>query len=160
VAIVEWLLAEAVADREQPLLALVPQQKAEHPDEAVQAGLSPAQVRGEDDLGVGIGTEREVLKLGAQLPVVVDLAVESDPQPLARIGHRLDAGVAEVDDAQAVVAEARELARVVGFDVCGRGVGPAMVLRRDHRFELGERGARPEHARDSTHRVRSPIPAR
>src|SRR4029450_5822998 len=56
----------------------------------------------QDHLGVGAGAEAETaaLQLGAELPVVVDLAVEGDPVALARVRHRLRAP-SDVDDREA-----------------------------------------------------------
>src|SRR5689334_3115567 len=82
--------------------------------------------------------------------VVVDLAVEDQPQSLVLVGHRLIAGE-QVDDAQATEAEAD-----VGLDVETVGVRPAVAegvghrpeRRRLHRFR---RRAQIDDAADPTH---------
>ena len=45
--------------REQPPLALVPEQEREHADEPVEAGIAPPLVGGQDDFGVGARAERD-----------------------------------------------------------------------------------------------------
>ena len=84
----------------------------------------------DDDLAVAAGAEGVAggLELGAQLAVVVDLAVVDEPDGLVLVGDGLVAAGA-VDDAQAAVAEADggrlEGAGVVGAAVHeGRGHAP------------------------------------
>ena len=70
----------------------VPNGEGEHAAQAVEHGLAPGQVAHEQNFGIGIGGEFPAVggKLGAQVAVVVDLAVEDD-----RIGpaRRRAAGV-------------------------------------------------------------------
>ena len=58
-------------------------------------------------LGVGLGGElvSERLQLGAQLAVVVDLAVVDQPAASSAAGERLVTVLRQIDDGQPVVAE-------------------------------------------------------
>ncbi len=88
-----------VGDRERP-----------HTVEARGAGRSPLLIGVDDDLAVALGAEGvpRRLKLGAQLAVVVDLAVVDEPDSLVFVGEGLMAPGA-IDDAQAAVPEAYRL---------------------------------------------------
>ena len=61
------------------------------------------------DDGFGVALRREAVaatdELGAQLAIVVDLAVERDPISPVFVGHWLAAAVAEIDDAQPAVSQ-------------------------------------------------------
>ena len=87
--------------------ARVPDREREHAVQRVDAFLAAIGVELQDDFRVALRLERVALgdQLLPDLPVVVDLAVEDDPQGAADVGHRLVAA-AEVDDAQAAMAEA------------------------------------------------------
>ena len=78
--VVERLDAEEIAGAEQLARIAVPDGEREHAAQAVEHAFAPCQVAGEQDLGVGVGLELPALrlKLGAQVAVVVDLAVEHD----------------------------------------------------------------------------------
>ena len=88
---------------------------------AAQAG-APLLVGVDDDLGVAVRAEGVAggLELGAQLAVVVDLAVVDEPDGLVLVGDGLVAALA-VDDAQAAVAEA-DGRRLEGAGVVGAAV--------------------------------------
>ena len=92
------------------------------------------------------------LELGAQLEVVVDLAVVGDPDSAAGIDHRLVAGLREVEDLQPAAAQRRacriarlRLAgvprrRATGPDHDEAGVvGPAVRERLGHVLDEGGR---------------------
>src|SRR5207245_9560060 len=115
----EGLHAEAVARGEQLLGRRIPEKECEHPDEAIQAPGAPARVGRQDDFRVAPAPVGIIRKLCAQLPVVVDLAVEDQPEPAFSVCHRLPARAGEIDDAQAVVAQAGTPARVL----VGTGLG-------------------------------------
>jgi hypothetical protein len=127
--VAERLLADAVARQQEPLLLLVPDGEGEHAAQRLDAALPHVLVEGEDGLGVGLRLELEAsaLQVLAQLPVVVDLAVEDDPVALVGVGDGLVAGV-QVDDGQAAHGQAhafaREEALVVGAAVGDEVVGP------------------------------------
>src|SRR5207244_3589814 len=102
-AIVERLDAEAVSRGEQAMLLRVPDREAPHAVHLRKHVLAPRGPRREDHLGVAAGPERptQSLQLLAQLEVVVNLAVEDEPVPPARVAHRLVAGRREIEDRQA-----------------------------------------------------------
>ena len=79
--IVERLDADAIAREQQRAAAAVPERDAEHAAQVRERVLAPLLVGVDDGLGVGVGVERVAVgdELGAQLAVVVDLAVEDDP---------------------------------------------------------------------------------
>jgi len=58
-------------------------------------------------LGVGVGMEAVTFgkQLFAELDVVVDLAVEDDPERAVLAGHRLESLVREVDDGKPAMDE-------------------------------------------------------
>ena len=73
-------------------LAPVPDREREHAAEAVEAVDPPLLERVDDHLGVGVvGAEAMAgrLELGAELGVVVDLAVEDEPHRAVLVRHRL-----------------------------------------------------------------------
>src|SRR5262245_63591394 len=57
---------------------------------------------------MGVESEPKQLQLGAELHVVVDLAVVYDPVPLIGRAHRLMTGRTEIDDGKAAMAEGSE----------------------------------------------------
>ena len=59
----------------------------------------------QNHFGVGLRFELAalLLKLAAQLDEVVNLAIESDPESLVSITHRLVAGRRQIENAQATV---------------------------------------------------------
>ena len=78
VRVVERLDAETVAREEQLAAALVPDSVGEHAAQPVEELDAPSPVGGEDDLGVAVGGEALPAELGAQLEIVVGLAVVGD----------------------------------------------------------------------------------
>ena len=86
-----------------------------------------------EDLGVARAAEAMPLRdqLGAQLDVVVDLAVQRRPDGAVLVGDRLVAGL-EVDDAQPARADPH-----ARLDVEAVGVGAAVCERVGHRVDGG-----------------------
>jgi len=78
--IVEGLLAEAVAGREQHPAPRVVQREGEHAVQVFQASRPPLVVGGQEHLGIRLGLEVDPKRcqLRAQLDVVVDLPVVDD----------------------------------------------------------------------------------
>ena len=78
--VVERLDAEEIAGAEQLARIAVPDGEREHAAQAVEHAFAPCQIAREQDFGVGVGLELPALRLelGAQIAVVVDLAVEHD----------------------------------------------------------------------------------
>ena len=127
--VVERLDAEVVAVQHElaaaPVLigaAQIGHGEGPHAIEARGAGGAPLLVGVDDDLGVTVRAEDVAggLELGAQLAVVVDLAVVDEPDGLVLVGDRLVSALA-VDDAQAAVAEA-DGRRLEGAGVIGAAV--------------------------------------
>ncbi len=91
----------------------------------------------------------EALELAPQVAVVVDLAVEADPDRLVFVGERLLAG-GQIDDAQTAVAQCR-----LSVDEDPFRVGTAMhdaVAHRDHALAIfGRELTGRDDADDSTH---------
>ena len=137
---VERLDAETVARREEALVAAVPDEESPHPAQALEAGLAPFCVGREQHLAVGVGGEGAALaaQLVAQLEIIVDLPVENEVEAPARIGHRLKAGVGEIEDRKPPVPE-RDRARGRGEFAPARPVRPAMGDEVDARA-LGREG--------------------
>ncbi len=107
VLVVERLDAHPVARAEQPVARSVPDREREHAVQVPDAVVTPRPVRGEDHPRVGRAGELEALRLelGAQLHMVVDLAVVDDPALRVGVAHRLVPGRRQVDDRQPPVPE-------------------------------------------------------
>ena len=105
--IIERLDPEAVAGAEQPAPRTVPHGEREHAVEPRETVLTPPPVGLQQHLGVGARGEAvpQRLELGAQLLMVVDLAVEYDPD--VGVAHRegLQAPVGQVEYREAPVAQ-------------------------------------------------------
>ena len=106
--IVERLLAGRIAGEQQALTRAVVEGQGEHAVETRQAAIAPGSIRFENHFGVGRRPEAMTgaFELGAQLEIVVDLAVEDDLQVAGGVGHRLAAHRRQVDDRQPAMAEA------------------------------------------------------
>ena len=104
----ERLLAQAIARQQQLAPALIVDGEREHPLQAPDGVGSPLFVGVNDRLGVRGGPEAMAarLELLPELAVVVDLAVEDDPDAAVLVLHRLMAAGA-VDDGQPAVTERR-----------------------------------------------------
>ncbi len=100
--IVEGLDPQPVARGEQRPALGVPDGEGEHPHQGVDARGTVAGVEVEQHLGVAVGAER-TRQPGAQLAVVVDLAVEDQRQRPQR--HRLVARRRQIEDRQPGVPE-------------------------------------------------------
>lgn len=152
---VERLDAEPVPRGEQLSRLRVPDREREHAVEARHARRAPLLIRVEDDLGIAPGDELVAARaqLLAQLPEVVDLAVEGHPVAARRVRHRLVARGREVDDREPPVAERRPRAAGVRVgDVDALVVGSAVLDAREHRRDvLAIRDA--DRSADSAHRL-------
>ena len=145
-AVVQRLLAEAVARQVQRAGVLVPQRQREHAHAAPQRVVhAPVLERGEQRLGVGVPAPRGGggAKLGPQREVVVDLAVEGDhPAPAGR-GHGLVPGGREVHDRQPAVRQRQAGRRVQPHAAVVR---PAVPDRIGHGRAMGAGGISRERA--------------
>jgi hypothetical protein len=154
---VQRLLAEPIARHQERAIARVPHRQREHAAQARQRrGEAPRLDRRQDDLGVRPPAEPRATggQLGAQLAVVVDLAVEDDRVAARRRGHRLVAERRQVDDREAAEAE-RDAAVGPGAGV----IGAARAQRRRHRprggLGVGDvSSVEVEEAGDAAHRGR------
>ena len=152
--VVKGLDPEAVPRADQLLAGLVPDRVGEHPAQPLQRVGAPAVVGPQHDLGVAAGAEGAAADLGAQLGVVVDLAVVGDPAP-GLVGHRLVPGRGGVDDREAPVGEA-DVPTLVGPDplVVGAAVADQLVHHLELALEVGDRlSVEVDRAADSAHRT-------
>src|SRR3546814_14802626 len=101
----------------------------EHALEAGEAVRHPFPPRRENDFGVALGAKGVALdqQLGANLPEIVDFAVEGDRDFLVRRQHRLRAA-AQVDDREAEVAET-DARRRPDADAVGAAMGEGVRQR-------------------------------
>ena len=78
---VERLDAQAIAREQQPPARRVPDREREHAAQVLDAGVAPLLVGVDDRLGVGARAVAVAggFELGPDVGVVVDLAVEDDP---------------------------------------------------------------------------------
>ena len=110
-SVIERLLADPVARKDQLTFPPIPQREREHPDGVLQRPSQPPGFdRREQGLRVGMaGPIRRlpfVLQLLAKLLMIIDFAVVDDDVAAAVRVHRLIAGRRNVDDREAVVGEA------------------------------------------------------
>jgi hypothetical protein len=155
------LLAESVARQQQRVVPRVPYRQREHPPEQLGYARPDLLVEVRHHLGVAAAAEPVALgqQVGAELGVVVDLAVDDDRDAAVLVGHRLPAGVRQVDDREAPVGQrdgaAREEAVPIGAAVDhGRGE-PLGRARRGRRVR-----ARRQRPRDAAHQPARPLAAR
>ena len=153
---VERLDAEPVAGAEGPLPSGVPDDEGEHAAQPLHPVGPVVVVAGDDGLAVALGVEDGAVgggQLGAQLEVVVDLAVEDHPVAVGVLGRapaqRL-AGVLDVDDRQAVEAQRRAVV-VPDLGVVGAAV-PLEGHPRPHLVDaLGAQGVGGDERHETAH---------
>ena len=104
---VEGFDAEPVAPEQHPTAVPLDDGEGEHPVQPVDEPVAPPVVGLEQHLGVGGGEEAVAVsgQFAPQILVVVDAAVPGDGQTQVGVDHRLRAGLGQVDDLQAAVAE-------------------------------------------------------
>ena len=104
---VERLDAVRVAGEQHAPAVRVVEREGIHPAQVVGHPLPLIAVEREQNLGVGARAEdvAAAFEAVAERAEVVDLAVERDVQPPVVARHRLCAGVGEVEDGEAPVAE-------------------------------------------------------
>ena len=155
-AVVEGLLAEAVAHEVEATFLAVPQREGEHAVEAGQrVGQAPLVDRFDQHLGVAVAGElaTEPAQLVGDGVRVVDLAVVRDHVATRRRAHRLGAVLGEVDDREAAMPE-RDAGR--GVDPGGAGVRSAVREGQRHRDDhvgqlLDRRTVECQHPRNAAH---------
>src|SRR5262249_23711686 len=105
----------------------------EHALEMIHTAGAEFLVRVYDDLGIASRREAmsAVFQTTAQAVMVVDLAVEDDPDVAGLIGHRLRAADA-IDDREAPMPERR----IVRFEI-PLAIGPAVLQCSGHRTNRG-----------------------
>ena len=116
------------------------------PSSACRQSAPVLLVEVDDRLGVGARAEPVALGLEAraQLGVVVDLAVEGDPDRAVLVGHRLVPGRRQVDDRQPPVAEHHApVGRLPQAGVVGAAVGHGVAHGR-HRPPRSSRAVPPK----------------
>ena len=156
---VERLDAHPVAREQQPPAARVPDCEREHAAEVIDAGIAPLLV-GMDD-GFGVATRPVAMtggfELRADVGVVVDLAVEDDPDRPVFVRQRLMAGC-HIDDAQPAMGQTGEVVDVdAGFV---RATMPDDVPHRTQpRPLLWLQPVRSDDSGNSAHTIRDPGPA-
>ncbi len=108
--------AQAIPGQHQALAAVIPEGKAKHPAQLVNAVRTVFFVEVDDNLGIGLRVEcvAPALQLRAQFPVVVDLPIEHDLNAAILIGHRLMTGL-QIDDTQPAHAQANRSINVEAF---------------------------------------------
>ena len=132
--VIERLDAEAIAGDEEGFRVAVPDGKREHAAQVIDA-VGPVLLEGVND-GFGVAVSAVLVaasdELFAQGLVVVDFAVEDDPERAIFIRERLVAG-GEIDNAEAAHADAE-----AAIDVKALVVRPAVSHDVAH---LAQRGA-------------------
>ena len=92
--VVERLLAEAIAGKQEFLAAVIPDRDREHAAQARKHARAPGLIAVDDHLGVGAAAKHKTrrFELAPQLHEIVDLAVEAHPHAAIGAAHRLVAG--------------------------------------------------------------------
>ncbi len=149
------LLEETVPGQEQPAAPPVPQREGEHAAQALDAALPFLLVQVQDGLRVAAGPVPVAARLqrGAQVRVVVDLAVADDQDGAVLVRHRL-AARGEIHNRQAPVPEPHR-----SFDEEPLAVRPAVAQRVPHAAQPGLLhgvvGREVQDAGDPAHQARS-----
>ena len=127
-AVIQRLLSEVIARRQQAATLRVPQHEREHAAQVIEQAIAIALVQRDDDFAVAVGQEAVAvaLELAAQLAVVVDLAVADQPDRAVGVVQRL-LSAGQVDDRQPAVSERDERIVIDPF-----AVRPAMGQRIQH----------------------------
>ena len=96
---VEWFDAEPVAGQQQPAARAVPDREGEHAAQPLDQPLPFVLVKVDDHFGVALSAETMAagLQPGAELLIVVDLAVKDDLDGAVFVADRLVAA-GQVDD--------------------------------------------------------------
>src|SRR5262249_34072429 len=94
------LLAESVAGQEQSTRVVIPDGEGKHAVQVSDASLAPLEVGREQHLGIARRAKCVAagFELFAQLPVVVDFAVEDQGGAAVRVHERLVGGGAGVEN--------------------------------------------------------------
>src|SRR6266568_3516307 len=141
-----------------------------HPVESLQQAWAPFFPAVNEHLSIGARAKlmSAPLQLAPQIEVVIQLAVENDPNAMVLVGHRLRPTL-HVHDAEATMAEGD---RTASSKVKSRAIGTPVGQRSGETRHKGSGVAarfQTEHTRDSAHlrtalslrrsRVRLPLPA-
>ena len=90
--------SQTIPRSEKPLLPLIPDGETEHTVQALQAPFTEFLVEVNDYFGIAVRSKYVTAReFTAQFEVVVDFAVEYDPDSAVLVGHRLLPGL-EIDD--------------------------------------------------------------
>ena len=130
--VVQRLDAQTIAGQQQTPLRGVPDRKRKHPAQMVDAAWTELFPQVNDGFGVA-GSPKTMTARGeflAQLAVVVDLAIEDDPDRSIFVADRLLAAV-QVDDAQASHAQPDAITQVHTFFI-----RPSMHQHLAHRADF------------------------
>src|SRR5712692_1246286 len=133
-SVIERLDAQPISRRKQPPCPPVPNGKGEHAVKMPGALSSPLLVRMDDDLRIGVGPERVAgrAEMTRQLLIVVDAAVEGDPDAAVFVGERLPPAF-RIDDRQTPMPEPNRAVKIHAFTV-------RAPMRKDPRHRLKPRG--------------------
>src|SRR5215469_1949953 len=149
--VVQRLNAQPIARDEQGLTPAIPNGKGEHATQALDALFSILLIKVKDGFGVAFGAVGVAGgdELLAQRGMVVDFAIEHDPERVVFITERLMAS-REIDDAQAPHANPGTAFRVDAFIVRAamRHYGAHAAQKSSVRCRFS---AKPYDSRDSTH---------
>jgi hypothetical protein len=105
--IVERLDPKAVARQKEFAPLTIPDRKRPHPVQAIQACLAPLRICRQNDLRIAAAAKAmpKALQLFAQFDVVVNLAVEHDPEAPIGADHWLMTGRRQVENRKAAKPE-------------------------------------------------------
>src|SRR5580704_1811601 len=155
VGIVQGLDAEAVARKEKPLVARIPNREGPHAVEAQLAFRSPLGISGEHDFTIRFGNKAvpELTETFAQLDEVVNFAIEGKPVTPIGVRHWLPAAIRHIEDGQPAMAQPEAIG---GKVLEAAPVGPAVrkAIRESAKFVRARSPARVSPIScNSTHNV-------
>ena len=104
-AVIEGLFAHVVAGQQQSAAGFIPETESEHAVQLRHAIRPQVFIEVDDVFGVGVGPVPLAMNQEPLLQalVIVDFAVERDPDSAVFVGHRLVTGHTEIHDAEAAV---------------------------------------------------------
>ena len=146
---------DRIPREDQTLVDAIPEPDRKNAFEAGKERVPPGEIAGRQQLGVAMRAEHRseiVLQFGAELHLVIDLAIIGDGDPTARIAHRLASRLGQVANGKPPVREA-DRAVVPDFP----GVRSAVQQRGVHPLQHGAFDAAAveiENACDATHALR------
>ena len=153
----QWLLPQSVPGQHQAPFPLVPEGQGRHRVDRGDEFVSPFLIEVHQHLriGAGLAPMSSGDQILFQFQVVVDLAVEDDPDGAIFVRDRLLPGL-QIDDCQAPHTQGDGLPHVEPF-VIGAAMNDSVSHRAQKRRIRGSRRVDVDVSGDAAHSVRGPV---